>query len=863
VILSDSGESSGEEEVLEASVDAKLKEGTSSQHLKNPRKDTPKKQDDKSDDSSGDEEVLEESTSTSSRNVSLAVPKQITKPRQSSADDGKGKGEGGGESSGEEEVLEESTGNADTCKPLASSSTKERPHKLQLQTRSGARASVDTEEESSGDEEVLEESTAVLPTAMQTETETGTSSLKRRQAEAPISATSTASAALSKGTAAAPSLIPPLAAPKRSTDSSSGDAVVFDRFSHARAEALSLVINALKVRAGLAQPSASGKDKISSINSGAASAGTWTVVATMSSFCSIPEVRKMASLCLDRWLGNPAIVESVRKLVHRIAECLEDEDGRLPSSSADDSAREGTNTRTPIQSPRMDNDVTEGKLIASDMEVVEEIVRLRSRLKASQIDLYKSILAVVAKRGHAVARLIVTLLMTEDVVMNNARLETVKLLVSVLSGLQDAHAERQPDVGGSTPSPRSARQSSLGKLKKFTRVGRILGEAANQICLAAGSGATIGSTGTISASVGASSWIAWTPAQSRILIDLLCRIVKSLGCREVACGALLSGMMGDPQVASLTVKKVQANLLLQQQQAQAFPPTSQGASSVAMPPPKGHPLDIEIFQFFADIAIALQLLCSHEIVVAEKELNEKTPFSSISTAAGSGIGAAGAAGAASGTPGASWPGRGVGMAAGRGGGRAGRVAALAGGSLPSIFRGSSLRAGRGSSAAAGPLTPASAAGAGTSGAPAAAIGASSSTEVPTDTLATLEARFNADRERLLRSCVEIQEAAAKWLLDVVITFKSQQTSPGSSNGDKHVSDVDPRKNVVLSPADADMQTAWLEWLQKTFCLHAFAISKVRTTVRCSLFSPLNRVDTRCCILVYVHTKNLTCFHHNY
>ena len=125
----------------------------------------------------------------------------------------------------------------------------------------------------------------------------------------------------------------------------------------------------------------------------------WTVVATIRSFCALPEVRLLASQCLEKWLVNPALVDQVKLLLQSITENVATDDDVDDDIDTYSGGREGEvstrtgassdSTRTGASAVSTRTRASCGRLIASDMQVVREIVRMRSRLKASQTEMHR------------------------------------------------------------------------------------------------------------------------------------------------------------------------------------------------------------------------------------------------------------------------------------------------------------------------------------------------------------------------------------------------------------------------------------------------------------------------------------------
>ena len=158
----------------------------------------------------------------------------------------------------------------------------------------------------------------------------------------------------------------------------------------------SVILQALSVKSGLSSdpPVSQLVKTLTTVPS-----SIWTVVATIRSFCALPEVRLLASQCLEKWLMNPALVDQVKLLLQSITENVATDDDVDDDVNTYSGGREGeasTRTRASSESTRTgasaDSTRTRascGRLIPSDMQVVREIVRMRSRLKASQTEMHR------------------------------------------------------------------------------------------------------------------------------------------------------------------------------------------------------------------------------------------------------------------------------------------------------------------------------------------------------------------------------------------------------------------------------------------------------------------------------------------
>jgi hypothetical protein len=158
------------------------------------------------------------------------------------------------------------------------------------------------------------------------------------------------------------------------------------------------------------------------------------MIASITCFCGLSEIRQLASNSLERWLSNPAIVDHVKKLLGRVAECLE-----IEIVSVDSNALEHSDSADISSESNRVNDrvMSSNRLISSDMNVVKSIVKLRSKLKPSQIELYRNTLILIAKKSFLVAKLIIRCTIHEDLLSGDkiAKADTTKLLLLILNCL--------------------------------------------------------------------------------------------------------------------------------------------------------------------------------------------------------------------------------------------------------------------------------------------------------------------------------------------------------------------------------------------------------------------------------------------
>ena len=602
---------------------------------------------------------------------------------------------------------------------------------------------------------------------------------------------------------------------------------VSDRFSLTRDAAKAIVISLLTQKSGHGTSRQQGQGNTS----------TSTVVIAMSSFCGLAEIRELSSNCLERWLGNPAIVDCVKILLSRMAECLE-------------VACEG-DRGTPIDeitSTYSNHDYR--TLIQSDLGVVREIVKLRYRLKASQLEFYKNTLILIAMKGMPVAKLIMRCMITADLHSGSStvRVETVKLLLAILNAQQTLPVDTSGGGARSASSSSSALEPLGGS--KQSSISRLIGETLGELCYSALTNNSLDDDGTregegatlLSVTPGS-----WTPASSRLLLDLLLRVVRSVeGAKDLDYSAVLLGILGSP--SALTEASIAHRSNLERPADTTENRTGQRGSKV-------HLLEWEIMTFFSDVAIALQLAIASEILTQEKTYKEKQQMAS-STSASVTTTAHGAGNASSssnpggnssslhglkesplvvpsvgsGSGGIASAGRGT---RGRGGGRGSSIASA----HSSMFRGSAMRAsaagtmgsrGLGKQLGGGTAAQHAAVSTVLTASSDSAEGAPTAAKVSSE---ELEERFHISRDAQWNKMLRLQEVACEWVSDLSTTFDRQGSASEKLSLGKATTSasVDEEPGEVASGSggsDTDMAALWLEWVQKACCLNHLRVTKV-------------------------------------
>lgn len=213
---------------------------------------------------------------------------------------------------------------------------------------------------------------------------------------------------------------------------------------------------------------------------------SWALIATMTTFCEhLPAVRLLASICLERWVANPTVSEYVRRFLSQIVSVL--------SKSID----------------RRIDDI-----------VIREIVRIRSKIKPAQQDVYKLTITELAKLGPVIGSVLIASLLEDElatasssVSMAGGRTDTVKSLNAVLtavSAYSDYAISKTLGLGISMISDlRSGRNSN--------DVFRIR--------------------------------VDWTPGTVKLVVDIVIRCIKSINIKDFRFGVFIRSFLPSDHAA--------------------------------------------------------------------------------------------------------------------------------------------------------------------------------------------------------------------------------------------------------------------------------------------------------------------------
>jgi chorismate mutase len=180
-----------------------------------------------------------------------------------------------------------------------------------------------------------------------------------------------------------------------------------DRYAERHGEAADLVVSFLSSKAGIAAPASNTTASAGASSSAPAKLGN--VVKAVTTFCQLPRIREtFGSPFIAKLLGNPALVDDVRKLAMKISDCFQ-----LDSKT--------------------------GLFISSDMAVIDGIVSLRYSLKsASHVEWHRHMLTAAGCKSFLMASRILKLLLSDDLENAINRQETIRLVSHLLQSLQSA-----------------------------------------------------------------------------------------------------------------------------------------------------------------------------------------------------------------------------------------------------------------------------------------------------------------------------------------------------------------------------------------------------------------------------------------
>lgn len=389
------------------------------------------------------------------------------------------------------------------------------------------------------------------------------------------------------------------------------------------------------------------------------------MIATITCFCGLSEIRQLASSSLERWLSNPAIVDHVKKLLCRVAECLQIELHPVDSKNALELNHNGAAISG--DSDRIkDGVMSSNRLIPSDMNVVKEIVKLRSKLKPSQIELYRNTLILIAKKGFIVAKLIIRCAIYEDLLSGDkiAKADTTKLLLLILNSLGSLNEEKAENNNGMKghemlSETKDKSDFSVNRKKGFN-ISQLIGESIGDLCTSIVTNNSMdddtgldtrlndihndpsfhsdqeknreNKVNAIQNNIRIITPEKWTPVYSKLILDLLYKILKSLGLKDLDLCLLYSSILGSADVlASYSTLSIFNNSYIKNDSGRVHTflelISNDDSSNNDTIYSSSHPLQWEVTIFYAEISILFQLLVVCDLILIQKSSKELATFS--------------------------------------------------------------------------------------------------------------------------------------------------------------------------------------------------------------------------------------------
>lgn len=652
--------------------------------------------------------------------------------------------------------------------------------------------------------------------------------------------------------------------------------VVYDRFSSQRKRALDTVECTLRARLGIAiDPSPALKSAVQAIVA-EASQGTAPLIQTFRSLCGLASVRTLSMTVLEKWLTNAAVADHVEKLFHQLVEKLEVSSVSQDKAAVAPSLKPSTYAScapqpVSVSSVASLDSYPVGQLVASDMAVVDQLVKLRTVLKSSQLEFYKLSLLRMMKRGVAVAQRVLEVLILDDV-RTTVKHETNKLIVSLLNSFSGfipsaqsasaststsitaagfinpddlpsaaAAATTRPQMPASSPrsvttgtaavSPRGSmagpadpnrpptsvqRASPASILLRSQILGAAIGGAFRELlCGLSGAVSDGGGPGTGSGSP-REPMVATAAHWPGLLLDMAIKLVRLIGRKSLHIPGLIGCCL---------------NSFYRPVSRPSFAAAAAAVSDVtessggALDSP--WVVDWPILECLSDFIISLQLMCANDFIVMEKDAKDKglvgapggdSVAQSASTAGGSRTG--GGVGGASRGPDRSKISENA---------RVAGLLALTGG-RSSALSSSGFSAGLGGISATG----ASAglmrqtAGAGVAG----ARGGDGTVAAPALDVAVAIPR---ERDGVLRLCMQVQEIVMQWMA-LVLTMpcgvRLLNAGPVMNPGSRCDKAGAARVVTAGSSGSGDaydigfVSNKLLDWIQRSCCLNSSVLTKV-------------------------------------
>lgn len=183
---------------------------------------------------------------------------------------------------------------------------------------------------------------------------------------------------------------------------------VFDRFENFRGKVVQKVLAAV-----LQRVDETGNIVFSGVAMGSTSR---PVLQTLAAFSALPEIRLAASLSTAKLIGQIVFADDLKQLMTAIAE------GMMQYYSAT-----AYNVAT---------------LLPSDVQVAQNIVKLKNEMKPAQLDHFRSVLTIIACVSRHMAVLLVRSLLEEEILIGSGsvKIETIKIASALLRSVYSKFA---------------------------------------------------------------------------------------------------------------------------------------------------------------------------------------------------------------------------------------------------------------------------------------------------------------------------------------------------------------------------------------------------------------------------------------
>ena len=294
---------------------------------------------------------------------------------------------------------------------------------------------------------------------------------------------------------------------------------VANRYCDHMAETTEMILNALRT-------------PTNNIISGA-SAGSQSVILSLSSFSKLSEVRAIAVNCLPRLLGQVSAAPEIKRLLYAIVNNLEVE--MIPAS---------TTGFSPYKSY-----FASSALEPSDMTVVSQVVKIRSELKPSQQEMYRSLLCRLAVRGAPVGRLVLRVLIESEILTpgtTSSKSETLKLIMQIFKAIESGVEATSSANPPNEVKNRKKRQDSISCT--------LFGLAIHDILV---SRLQLRAVSSMASSI---STHVWDYARENSLLDIIVKVLRLMDVKKISLSAFLSHVLMSPSIVCKVLDETSGHL---------------------------------------------------------------------------------------------------------------------------------------------------------------------------------------------------------------------------------------------------------------------------------------------------------------